>query len=94
MIFPRERLAKGKYRVLLVSDNSTTQISGVQRKYLELSDRLRDKGHEVAMIHSGQFVAFNMPRYKEVAIAWPTPWLVSNPLPHCQQSLSCPCIAH
>lgn len=76
-VFPLEPMPKGKYRVLLTTDTAPNLVCGVLRKYNELRSSLKEKGHSVTPLDTGLFCSFPMPRYKEVAIAWPTPYMVS-----------------
>jgi len=75
---PVERLPNGerKRRVLLVTDTAQTQICGVLRKFNELQDHLTRQGHEVAVLHTDMFLSLAMPRYEEVRIAVPTPFMI------------------
>eukprot|EP00040_Diaphanoeca_grandis_P003155 m.23961 g.23961 ORF g.23961 m.23961 type:complete len:422 (-) comp14430_c0_seq1:140-1405(-) len=74
----KNRGGNRKERVLLVTDTGPTNICGVLRKFHELQVHLKEQGCEVEVIHTGQFLAFPAPWFKEVELPIPTPYMLSQ----------------
>ena len=54
-------------KILIVNDNSISQISGVLTSVEKTINILRQKGHEVKVIHHGLFNSFSLkPWFPEV----------------------------
>lgn len=72
----RRIVNRKKLRIVLVTDTSQQNICGVLRKFHELQSKLRERGHVVSTIHTNQFISFTLPRYSEVSLAVPSPYMM------------------
>lgn len=60
-------------RIVLITDAWVPQVNGVVTTLVELVEALQSRGHEVLVIHPGQFQTRPCPGYPGIDIAW-RPW--------------------
>ena len=56
-------------RILVCTDAWEPQVNGVVRTLTRVVKELQDMGHEVDVIHPGQFKTFPLPTYAEIKVA-------------------------
>src|SRR5690606_33009126 len=56
-------------RILLVTDAWEPQVNGVVRTLTRVVAELGAMGHQVEVIHPGQFKTFPLPTYSEIKVA-------------------------
>lgn len=60
-------------RILIVSDAWEPQQNGVVRTLTETIQRLKNRNHEIKVIHPNLFKTIKLPFYKEIEISYRTP---------------------
>ena len=58
-------------RILLATDAWRPQVNGVVRTWETSIAHLRQRGHQVEVIHPGRFASFPVPFYREIRLALP-----------------------
>jgi 1,2-diacylglycerol 3-alpha-glucosyltransferase/glucuronosyltransferase len=59
-------------RILLATDAWRPQVNGVVRTWETSVEHLRRRGHQVEVIHPGQFASVPIPFYREIRLAIPS----------------------
>jgi 1,2-diacylglycerol 3-alpha-glucosyltransferase/glucuronosyltransferase len=59
-------------RILLATDAWRPQVNGVVRTWETSIDHLQRRGHQVEVIHPGQFASVPIPFYREIRLAIPS----------------------